>query len=1115
MKRSARLTWRFALLPALAVAVLTCVMLGFEHHLLDSELTDRALIRNQQRADVLGLQLQAALGESVHQVRLLARSPLMRPGTAPAARMREELERLTTEAPRFVWVGVVGLDGRVLAGSRGWLEGQSIAKRPVFAEGVQGMVGDVHRAVVLAPLLAQLPGGVTELIDIGEPVRDETGRPVAVVTAHLGLGWVRRQIDLSLGEPDTARAYGLQGLVLTGPDSRSVLPDGQRPEGLPGHVPKALAWQGTGGRTLLVAESALRGGEADQAPLLPWRVVVTQSLDTVLAPVDRLTASMVWVGGAATLLLAVLGMLTSRRMLLPWHPVFEAILEDEAEDDSQRYSTQITTKVRSLLAANAAPSPTERLMGWLARDADTLRRAMDHLPVALALTDAHYRVEYVNAAYTRLLGWTSETCRGHLAGEALVDPAERDILRRMYQQLGDPPGEVATRLEALTRSGERVAVQWHLVPTFDAAGRCVGALSIVDDIRAEHSARARADAMAGRLRALADAALDTLLATLDIDGRVLEWSRGAEQLTGSPAAEALGRPLHQLLGCEHRFAALLRRARIDGRSQVLGPLTVADGSSRWFEGSIYALGLAPGSARLGVILRDVSRQHATYNALETSEARLRLAIDAARLGAWEIDLTQSPPQAIWSEGYARMLGRPEGEGARPSTRLDELVHPADWPRLNAALAHAARSGEPLHIEFRIQHAQGWRHHALHGQAVRDADGQATHLTGVGMDVTDQHLARQAVVDSEARLAAIVTNASDAVISISADSSITLFNPAAERIFGYTAAQMLGTSVERLLPERVRPRHQGLVNQFTQSGASQRVMGVGRVQGLRADGRLVELEASISQAFTNEQVVLTAILRDVTERAAQERLIETTRDELGQLNRRLLEQEKQTSRKLAQGLHDELGQTLAALRLHWDAYRGAAAEQRARLDERIAHLVVLANRQIRGVLSDLRPPLLDELGLAAALDNEIRQHLGAEGAAGIRLYADDATQDQRWLPDVEYAVFMIAREALINALRHAAAAHIGVHLGGDGNHLELRVEDDGVGIPPLGRAARPGHLGLVGMRERAHAIGATLRVDGGPGHGTMVVLTWAQEPVDDREDGCTVTREPLTPMPNDA
>ncbi len=222
------------------------------------------------------------------------------------------------------------------------------------------------------------------------------------------------------------------------------------------------------------------------------------------------------------------------------------------------------------------------------------------------------------------------------------------------------------------------------------------------------------------------------------------------------------------------------------------------------------------------------------------------------------------------------------------------------------------------------------------------------------------------------------------------------------------------------------------------------------------------------------------------------------DDITLLNRRLLEREKQTSRQLGQTLHDELGQTLAALRLHWEAYRGATAEHRERMDTRIANLVVLANRQVRSVIAELRPPLLDELGLAAAIDNELQQHDTASGPAGqptITLQASEAARMQRWPADLEYTAFMILREALGNALAHAGATTIRIHLDGDDDLLELVVSDDGRGLPaPAGTP----HLGLIGMRERALAVGAQLSIDGPPGHGTMVALTWMppDEPADD-------------------
>ncbi|MCL4697946.1 MAG: hypothetical protein KJ023_12985, partial [Burkholderiaceae bacterium] len=237
------------------------------------------------------------------------------------------------------------------------------------------------------------------------------------------------------------------------------------------------------------------------------------------------------------------------------------------------------------------------------------------------------------------------------------------------------------------------------------------------------------------------------------------------------------------------------------------------------------------------------------------------------------------------------------------------------------------------------------------------------------------------------------------------------------------------SLARLLPEPERTVHAQHLAGFLRSGVRQRTMGGGgRVSAQRADGRPIELEASISQATVRGQVVLTAMLRDVTERVGHERALEAARAELAQLARRLLVQEKETTRRLAQALHDELGQTLSALRLQWEG-AGARGGVPAALAPMSA-LVGRANQQVRGVLGALRPPLLDEAGLAAAIDNEIGQQRGRGDGPAITLAVPPRLQAQRWPADVEYAVFMIGREAMVNALAHARAKSIEVRLEGD-------------------------------------------------------------------------------------
>lgn len=1215
-------TARYALLPAASVLLVTLLMLALARWLAVDEMSRRVMLRNEYRAAVLAGTIDDALRGSVREVRLLARSPLMTGAVAPQ-RVRAELEQLQAQSPVYVWLGLVGMDGTVIAGTRGWLEGQSIANRPVFLQSRSTTwLGDVHPPVALAPLMKASGRPAEELIDIGEPVRDADGKVVGVMAAHLGVGWIDRLRMSASGESEGRAVPSFQMRLVSGPGSRSVLPGGGPPDGLPSDLSTSREVRALDGRRYLAASRDLRIG-TEVSPL-PWRVLVLQERDAAMAPAMALMSTMALVGGLAAVAVALVGALWARRVLLPWSPVFEAVMARTRGSRDELTSREgIDALMHELSPDPSRRSAPEALLARLAQDVRALRRVVDHLPVGVAMIDRNLRVDYVNPAYTRLLGWTTEQVQGRVSGEFLLDPVARADHLRMIEHLSMAPGEVAQRFDALTSDGQRVAVQWDFVPLSDPQGRLDGALVVVQDMRAERIALARADALAGRLRALADAALDNLLATLDIDGRVLEWSRGAERLSGQLAAEVMGRPVDGILQAGAAWQPWLLDARRQGACPIQAELMTGDGRLRWFEGSLYALGLASGSTRLGLILRDVTAQREVHQALEASESSLRLAIDAAQIGTWEIDLSGPAPRPTWSAGYGGAFGLPDDQLPRTAEDTYALMDADDRDTMRSAFSAMLRHDEPLQAEFRVVTDTGTHWHAVRGRALRGPDGRAIRLVGVGMDVTarrsaeaeldrsrrrlehiietmaeglmitdaggrytlvnaaaaricgvdaaqvigrrpehapwqrrrladgvavdqpiadllasdhglrnvewliertdgtqraislnanvlldargqvdgtvatfvditERHLAQVALDDSRSRLAAVVASASDAIISTDVAGRVALFNPAAERIFGVDAATMAGATLDRLLPGSMRGHHGAHMATFARSGTTRRDMGAGRIRGMHADGRVLDLEASISQAEVQGQTVLTAILRDVTERVAQERALEATRGELLQLTRRLLEQEKQTTRRLAQALHDELGQTLTALRLHWDALREAPADRSEAIAGRVSQLVATAHRQIRSVLDDLRPALLDEFGLAAALDNEMQQHRPVDGVPDLKLVAAPRLQVQRWPTQVEYAAFMVAREALLNALHHARARQITLTVDGDEGELLMTVSDDGIGVPPASQAGRAGHLGLVGMRERALAIGATLGLDSEPGRGTIIKLTWTMD-----------------------
>lgn len=484
---------------------------------------------------------------------------------------------------------------------------------------------------------------------------------------------------------------------------------------------------------------------------------------------------------------------------------------------------------------------------------------------------------------------------------------------------------------------------------------------------------------------------------------------------------------------------------------------------------------SPGEHLLGQILRDANR--------------LEQILDQLPAAAYLLDETGRVQ--YWNQAAEAMFGVPHAEaiGASrdalwtwevPPVPLQEVDEPGTWQFEGHARGPDGREVWGLWSE----------------RAVRDGKGEALGTLAQVRDLTAERLAARRLSEQGEVLSGIIQSSSDAVISTDTQGLITLFNPAAERIFQLRAADMMGRPLESLLAGPDRLRHESHLARFAQSGAARRPMGTGRVTGVRADGQEVILEASISQVTVQGRQVLTAMLRDVTDRVQAEHAQIRYQFELSELTHQLMAQEKTTTRKLAQLLHDQLGQSLTAMRLSLDALSVSMPppvddKVRQRLDS-LGTLTRQALAEVRQALVELRPPLLDEQGLIAAVDNEVRIRQGESHTTRLVMLLSPDLGGMRWPSEVEYAAFMIVREALVNALQHASAHTVTVRLGGHARALVLAVEDDGSGIAPTLAMGRPGHLGVVGMRERALAIEGRLHVRGRQGGGTLVELIWEQD-----------------------
>lgn len=360
------------------------------------------------------------------------------------------------------------------------------------------------------------------------------------------------------------------------------------------------------------------------------------------------------------------------------------------------------------------------------------------------------------------------------------------------------------------------------------------------------------------------------------------------------------------------------------------------------------------------------------------------------------------------------------------------------------------------------------------------------------DVTQRHAADQRLREERETLRAVVNSSSDGILITDSDGLIQLLNPAAEHVFGCNEECLLDQPIEVLLPLRYRVAHCEHRQRFVESGASNRMMGLGIVKGLHADGHEIDLEGNISQVAVQGKTLLIVGLKNVGERLAMQASFQKSRAQLASLTHRLMTQEKTLVKGIAQVMHDQVGQTLAAIRMAHETIvtlqNGQASADMTRLQAQLGTLIGQAIRQVRQVLVDLRPPLLEEHGLAAALDNELRNRSLAHQFIDISMHVPPKVDRMRWPAEVEYAAFMVVREAVENALRHSGASTVSVRMTGAEKFLKIEVADNGVGIKP-GESLRVGHLGILGMQERASAVGASIRIDAGKLSGARVTFSW--------------------------
>jgi two-component system CheB/CheR fusion protein len=334
------------------------------------------------------------------------------------------------------------------------------------------------------------------------------------------------------------------------------------------------------------------------------------------------------------------------------------------------------------------------------------------------------------------------------------------------------------------------------------------------------------------------------------------------------------------------------------------------------------------------------------------------------------------------------------------------------------------------------------------------------------------VAESALRDTAERLRAILATAVEGIISIDERGIIESFNPAAEKIFGYTASEVVGKNVNVLMPSPYREEHNGYLTNYRRSGHA-RIIGIGReVVGRRKDGSQFPMDLSVSEVRLADRRLFTGFVRDISERK--------------RLEKEVLEISEREQRRIGQDLHDGLCQQLAGIELMSQvleqkvaAYSESEAARAAEISGHVRNAIAHTRSLARG----LSPVTLESEGLMSAL-----YELAANTGKIFRVNCVFECDPPVLIHDHSAAthLYRIAQEAVSNAVKHGKAQQIRICLKSAGGRNVLIVKDDGSGIPKVLPDNRG--MGLRIMQYRAEMIGGATMVERDLEGGTSVICS---------------------------
>lgn len=735
------------------------------------------------------------------------------------------------------------------------------------------------------------------------------------------------------------------------------------------------------------------------------------------------------------------------------------------------------------IALNKREAEQRKTQQALLDSKDEINAIFMNAPDAIVVIDREGKIVKWNPESERLFGWKNEEVMGLNLSDVVIPPELKEAHRKGLQRYTSPAESKivghTVEIWGIRKDGTPVDVALRISPfTLNDKSYFIGFVRDITEKKQiekklqqfneelSHQVTEKTKEMVEILERITDGFI-----ALDKDFRYKYVNQKVAELTHKDPASLIGRNVWEVfpdaVGTDtyHAFTKAMQEQAYTTNTDHFEPLEL------WQENHIY-----PSPNGLSVFIRDISERKRAEQEIIRMRSLAETLIDSlpgvfyfyddtGKFIRWNRQFEEVTGYTY--EEVAQMHPSQFFEGADREHITNRITQVFETGTGDAEACFTTKTGERIPYYFK---------------AVRmEYDGKQC-LLGTGIDMTEKRRAEDELKQSEQKYRLLFHSNPMPMWMLSLpEYKIIEANEATLRQYAYTREEFLALDIFKLRPDEDQEKLQRYTNR---NFRGIHYAGVWRHQ--KKDGTIIYVDVTTFDTYYEGLPVRLVLAIDVTEQHLAEERLKQSYESIRELTDHLNNVREEERMHIAREIHDELGQLLTVLKMDVSWLNKKLSPDPGPVKEKITDLLLLIDttvKTVRRIASELRPSLLDDLGLVAAMEwhfEEFQKRSGIEGTATL-------PEEEIPLPDaLKIGLFRIFQESLTNVARHSGAKNVAVSLHKNENQLILIIRDNGIGFDVVQNKKKT--LGLIGMRERAEGMGGEYQIDGQSGKGTTVQIS---------------------------